>query len=283
MRPAGGAGPGAVQVQPLHSGAGPDPCGLCQSAAGAGAGQKPRPSLGPHQPVYPAVRRRLSGGHPVLRQSEDQSAARRAVGGLYPVCRGAVQRHYHPPPTGYPAGPGGHGGGAGVLLRHFAVSLRLGLSVGGLGGQRHVLLHPLPGPRHHGQPQHDGPVSAAGHPHRRGQAALGQGLAAAALLPGLLRGDVRVHDPHLLSRRLAGPAVCRGGVRRAVAPPANPAGPLRSGGTVLRPAGDGDLPLHQHRQPDGQLHLLPGVHLDRHPGHAEGLLAVRHRAGGRGL
>lgn len=53
-----------------------------------------------------------------------------------------------------------HGGGRwwsfyGILQYLFG----WGCQSAALGGQRHVLLHPLPGPRHHGQPQHDGPVS----------------------------------------------------------------------------------------------------------------------------
>ena len=52
---------------------------------------------------------------------------------------------------------------------------------------------------------------------------------------------------------------------------------------LLCAAGYRHQPLHQHRKPGGHLHVLPGVHLDGHHSHAEGLLAVRHRAGHRGF
>ena len=103
------------------------------------------------------------------------------------------------------------------------------------------------------------------------------------VLAGLLRADVRVHDPHLLTGGVAGPAVCRGGVLRAAGSPVHPAGSPRPCGPGAGHAGYGDQPLYQYRQHGGRLHLLPGLHLDGSSGHAEEVLALRHRPGAGGL
>ena len=136
-----------------------------------------------------------------------QPAGRVPDGGFHPLCPGAGELHHHPAAAGQPADAHGNCRYGGGPVRGVPVPVRLGLPVGGLGGQRYVR-QCFPGALYFREPQHAGAIPDPGHSSGRGRTAVCQELGQAGLLLLLLRHYVRLHAAYDVPGGLAGTAVC---------------------------------------------------------------------------